>query len=464
MNTKNGKVVLISILLLSLIMIIATAVISIQKNPDSGNEVSAQKKQHVCSMHPQVLQDNPGDCPICGMSLIEKIDQSKMPIKKQFVCSMHPEVIQSEPGDCPICGMSLIEKIEQDNNSSDTLLTDVVRPVNESVLTSVATISPVQISLPIIIDASGIINYDSRRIRTVSARFGGLVEKSFVKYQFQPIRKGQKIYEIYSPDIYTDRWNFIKLIQKYPDQDNLTVEAREWLKLLGLTSGQIDSLKRTVKPDYHLAVYSEADGYAVSADFDPDNYFAFEESEATQPEAVRAGGSIGFNDGLTIETGDPLFKIIDIKSLRADLKVRTEDVSLLRKGQKVILKDAAIPERKFDATISQIEPLNGGLFQLVKVFFSDKEGLISPGSQIEAQILAGSHDAMWLSKTAIINLGQRQSVFVMDDNKFIATTIQTGMRSGDKIEILSGIDQDSKIAMNASLLVDSDGFIDPVSQ
>jgi Cu(I)/Ag(I) efflux system membrane fusion protein len=443
-------------------MSIAMAVISIKKNPDSEKDDAAliQKKQYVCSMHPQVLQDNPGDCPICGMSLIEKIDQSKLAIKKQYVCSMHPQVLQDDPGDCPICGMSLIEKINQDNNSSDTLLVDVVRPVNESVLTSVATVSPVQTSLPLIIEASGIINYDSRRIRTVSARFGGLIEKSFVKYQFQPIRKGQKIYEIYCPDIYAERWNYIKLIQKYPDQDNLTVEARKWLNLLGLTAGQIDSLKRSVKPDYHLAVYSDADGYAVSTDFDPENYFSFENSES----AIRAGGNIGFNDGLSIETGDPLFKIIDTRSLRADLKVRTEDVGLLKKGQKVILKDATIPERKYEATISQIEPLNGGLFQLVKVFFTDKESLLTPGSQIQAQILAGEHNSLWLSKTAIVNLGQRQLVFEMDNNKFIATSIKTGLRSGDKIEILSGINPDSKIALNAFLLTDSDGFINPDPQ
>jgi len=61
-------------------------------------------------------------------------------------------------------------------------------------------------------------------------------------------------------------------------------------------------------------------------------------------------------------------------------------------------------------------------------------------------------------------LGQRQLVFEMDNNKFIATSVKTGLRSGDKIEILSGIDPDSKIALNAFLLTDSDGFINPDSQ
>ena len=187
--------------------------------------------------------------------------------KNQYVCSMHPKVIQDKPGDCPICGMSLIVKVV-DKNPTDPLLNDVVLPVNESVLSSITTINPFRDNLPLVIQAPGIISFDSRKIRMVSARFGGLIEKSYVKSIFQKIKKGQKIYEIFSPNIYIEHWNYVKLIQTYPDQDNLTVEAREWFKYLGLTPGQIDALKKSVKPNYHLTVYSDADGYAVPPDFE----------------------------------------------------------------------------------------------------------------------------------------------------------------------------------------------------
>jgi len=65
---------------------------------------------------------------------------------------------------------------------------------------------------------------------------------------------------------------------------------------------------------------------------------------------------VGLTDGITIETGDPLFKLIDITSLRVDLKVKTEYASLLRKGQEVIITDAARPDKQFNASIDQIEP------------------------------------------------------------------------------------------------------------
>ena len=417
------------------------------------------KKEYVCSMHPEVLKADPGDCPICGMSLIEKIDQLSLISSKEYVCSMHPEVIRDEPGDCSVCGMSLIIKIKQDMNVADSMLVDVVLPVNASVLGSVATVSPFRAEFPVTIEASGIINYDSRKIRTICAHFGGLIEKSFVKYQFQPIRKGQKIYQIYCPDIYTEKWNYVKLIQAYPDRDDLTVEAHGWLRTLGLTSDQINSLKRSAQPDYHLFVYSDADGYAVSADFDPEKYFSTEINETNSGSAQAAFGSLGINDGVTVEAGSPLFKVVDIKSLRADLKVRTVDVGLIRKGQKVNFTISGSKSQKIEAYVSQIEPLNGGLFQLVKVYFNDNEGLILPGTQIHAQIMTGNHESMWLPVSAVVNLGKRQTVFAMKGTKFIPVTINTGLRFGEYIEVRSGIDLDFEIALNALLLTDSDGFI-----
>lgn len=379
--------------------------------------------------------------------------------KKQYVCSMHPQVVQDKQGDCPICGMSLIEKVI-DKNPADSTLNDVVLPVNKSVLSEITTINPVQENLPLVIKAAGIVNFDTRKIKMVSARFGGLIERSYVKYQFQRIQKGQKIYDIYCPDIYTEKWNYIKLIQMYPDQDNLTVEAREWLKLLGLTPAQIESLKRSPKPNYHLTVYSDIDGYALPPDFDPEKYFSSESNTTNNENGVKG---IGLNNGITIETGTPLFKVININSLRVDLKVKTEEIGLLRKGQKVIFTTDATSGKKYEATINQIEPLNGGLFQLVKVYCTDKDGYLIPGRQILAEIQTAKHKTMWLPETTMVNMGEQKSVFVKHNNKFVVTAIRTGMHSGNKIEILSGIDETTSVALNASLLIDSDGIIAQVT-
>jgi Cu(I)/Ag(I) efflux system membrane fusion protein len=379
---------------------------------------------------------------------------------KLYVCSMHPQVLQDHPGDCPICGMFLIEKIGDDKNRIDTTLNDVVRHVNESVLASVATVTPEFYSAPVIVEASGIVTCDPRKIRVISARFRGVIEKSFIKYTFQPVKNGQKIFQIYCPEIYVDKWNYVKLIQTYPDQENLTVEALQWFRLLGLTRGQIDSLKHAVKPDYHLYVYSDAEGYAVGPDFDPDNYFTTPRVDENDPGTGSvASQNIGLNEGVTIEKGTPLFKIIDLKSLRIDLKIRTDDIRLLKPGQKVVVIDPASPHNEFNGTVSQIEPLNGGLFQVVKVYVKDNHGQLLPGKQIHSHISAGSYDAFWVPETSIVELGQRQTVFLYENGKFVAVPVKTGMKYNGRVEIISGIDNSSEIALNGLLLTDSDGFI-----
>jgi len=390
-----------------------------------------------------------------GIDIQSQNKSENVSSRKQFVCSMHPQVVQDKPGDCPICGMSLIEKVV-DGNPADSMLNDVVSPVNESVLSSITTISPTIDTNPLLINASGIINFDTRKIQMISAKFGGLIERSYVKSQFQHIRKGQKIYEIFCPDIYTEHWNYVKLVQTYPNQDNLTVEAREWFKYIGLTSAQIESLKHSIKPDYHLTVYSDVDGFAVPSDFDLERYFS---SINTNGNDRTENKGIGLNDGITIETGTPLFKIVNVKYLRADLKVKTEEIRLLRKGQKVIFSADVNSGKKIEATISQIEPLNGGVFQLVKVFFLDKEGSFVPGRQIQANIQTGKNKSIWLPETTVVNLGLHKSVFVKNKNKFMALAVKTGIHHGNKIEVLSGLNQNSKVALNASLLIDSDGLI-----
>jgi Cu(I)/Ag(I) efflux system membrane fusion protein len=432
----------------------------------SGKQLSMNhKKVFVCSMHPQVIQDKPGDCSICGMSLIEKPEQANQQKKEIYVCSMHPDVIRNEPGDCPICGMSLIIKSAGEENGADMTLSDVVLPVNESVLASVQTVGVTREMLPVIIEASGIINFDTRRITTVSARYRGLIEKSYIKYKFQPVRKGQKIYEIYCPEIYSTHMNYVNLVKTLPDKPEITRDAMEWLVNLGLTKEQINDLIKSEKPDFHLSVYSNAEGFVLGTDFNPEADFTFG-NEINNVSGPSASGNIGLglNEGAVIEEGTPLFKVVSLESVRADLKIRTEDAGALKVGQNVILTDAVSPEKSMNARISQIEPLNGGLFQIVRTYVPNQDNRLYPGMKIQAHILTGSHNSLWVPKKAVIDLGQQQVVFLKQDKSFKARPVITGIRSGDKIEICSGIEYNTKIAANASLLTDSDGFINTGSR
>ena len=116
-------------------------------------------------------------------------------------------------------------------------------------------------------------------------------------------------------------------------------------------------------------------------------------------------------------------------------------------------------DRQYEAVIGQIDPIQGGLFQTVRVYLRDTGKSLLPGRKIEARIIAGSREGLWVPATAVVDLGEKRTVFVMDQDKSLAREVRTGIRINDRIEILYGVDQNSLVAEKAMLLVDSDGFI-----
>lgn len=389
----------------------------------------------------------------CGGGKNGKNSEGENGKAKQYVCSMHPQVLRDEPGDCPICGMMLIEKRE-DNSKADSTLEIVISQPDNYVLANVEDISAEITERPVLVKADGLILFDTRKIKTVSAKFGGFIEKSFVKYRFQKIRKGFKIFNIYSPDIYTEKWNYIKLIQAFPDQDNINYEARQWLEIIGLSKGQIDSLKRTIKPDYHLAVYADASGYAVDAAFDPERYLATSGEEGNSGDDSNV--SLGVNQGVYVETGQPLFRLLDAGSLMADIKVKANDAALISKGSGIVISSLKNPGLKRESIVSSKELSTGGPLIRIRAFIKNEGDNFLPGSPVEAEINCGVRSAVWLPVSAVIMNGQNAHVFVNDGKRYTATEVITGVRSGDVIEIKSGLAAGVRVALNASLLVDSD--------
>ena len=115
-------------------------------------------------------------------------------------------------------------------------LANVIKAPNQSVVSSIKTTKPVYKSVPLSVEAVGIVTYDTRNIYTISARVSGRLEKIYLKYEFQPLRKGQKIAEIYSPELITAQRELLYLIENDPGNDDLIESAKSRLMLLGFST------------------------------------------------------------------------------------------------------------------------------------------------------------------------------------------------------------------------------------
>ncbi|MGZ3754748.1 MAG: heavy metal-binding domain-containing protein [Mucilaginibacter sp.] len=118
---------------------------------------------------------------LLGILLVQScLDKKKEPVTAQvqaavkYTCPMHSQILEDHPGSCPICGMTLVKKSGQASEATDISLNSVLQPVNNTVISSVNTIVPVQKSVQTNIQADGYLDFDTRTFNNISSRFSGL--------------------------------------------------------------------------------------------------------------------------------------------------------------------------------------------------------------------------------------------------------------------------------------------------
>jgi len=134
--------------------------------------------------------------------------------------------------------------------------------VNEQVVSGISTITPDSGRQAFSVPVQGIVTYDIRHQESISSRVAGRIEKMYIRYNYQPVRKGQLIMEIYSPDLAAAQRELI-YISSSDDNALLLQRATQRLNLLGMQAAQINQVIKTGKPLYRVPVYSSVDGYIV---------------------------------------------------------------------------------------------------------------------------------------------------------------------------------------------------------
>ncbi len=374
--------------------------------------------------------------------------------QKIYTCPMHPEIIRNEPGKCPICGMDLVEKLSEGSTSSEKSLEFLLKPTNTYVLSQVKTLTPKQSEFPIEINATGKITYDTREISVVSARVAGRIEKLYIKYLYQPVEKGQKLMDIYSKELVTEQENYIYLLNNDAENSPLIKTAENRLLLQGFTNDQISKLKSTKQPFQSVTIYSPYTGHlhdltGTSVSSDMTSMSNVKPSELT------------IKEGMYVQKGQSIFNIYSTKKVWAVLNIYSDKINLIKVGQKVKLKiDNEITlDGNFKIDFIEPEIRAGQNTTAVRVYFSNTENKIKIGSNVNAVIDAENKNGLFIPAASLIHLGNSEVVFVKDNLLFKAHKVQTGVETNDFIEIISGLTEKDTLVENAQLLMDSESFI-----
>ena len=377
--------------------------------------------------------------------------------KELWTCSMHPEIIRDKPGTCPICGMDLIKKEDNARVINVIQLNDLLRPTDRFIISSIPVTAVRKKAELIEIKALGTVAYDTRLVNAISARVSGRIERLYVKYRYQHIMKGQKIMDIYSPALLTTGQELLFLTKNDPDNVSLINAAKQKLLLLGMSETQLQQVLKTGKPLLTVSVYSNYSGHIHEAG----NTMAVTNGAEQRMDIFRITEELSIKEGMYVEKGQSIFQLYDVSRSWVLLNIFPEYTGLIKKGDAVRVVPETAPAKDFRAVIDFIEPVyrkeNKTLG--VRIYFDNSRLQIPIGSQVRATIFAGSREADWLPKDAVLSLGIDKVVFLKTDGGFKAHKVETGINYKNQVQILSGLNIADSVAANAQYLMDSESFI-----
>jgi Cu(I)/Ag(I) efflux system membrane fusion protein len=167
-------------------------------------------------------------------------------------------------------------------------------------------------------------------------------------------------------------------------------------------------------------------------------------------------------EGMYVQYGQPVFAVYNTSRVWAVLNIFPQDAMLIGVGDKVAFTAETNPGHVISASIGYIEPVIGQNASTIKarVYLQNAENLhLKIGSFISAKITSATLNGWWLPRNAVVNLGQKQIVFLKSNDHFITKMIQTGITTDSLIQIISGLNGDEEVAANAQFMVDSESFI-----
>ena len=381
---------------------------------------------------------------------------------EEYTCPMHPEIIRNGPGSCPECGMDLVKKEGGATARADIALDALLQPAHAFVVSDVQVTTLKQQELPVEVESVGTIAYDTRQSGTISSRVSGRIERLYVRYRFQKINKGDRIMDVYSPELMTAQQNLLFILKNDAANSTLIDAARHRLLLLGMPESLVQQVVRTGNPVFSITVYSNYSGHihetATGDPMSPASQSA-EAAMAGVPSSVTQ--ELSLKEGMYLQKGQPVLTVYNPAQLWVLLQIRSEQIGRVKVGNPVLISPETAPDQNFRAKINFIEPFfrpeNKTL--VARVNFAAKGMHLPVGSQVRAIIFGSDLSANWIPKEAVLSLGVNNIVFRKEGPGFRAHKVETGLQLHNLVQVIGGLSATDTIAQNAQYLVDNESFI-----
>lgn len=352
-----------------------------------------------------------------------------------YTCSMHPQIMKKEPGNCPICGMKLIQVTKSSKVESEGVqLTELQMQLGDILID---TIKNGSLGNEIVLTAT--LNVDQRKINSVSAKVMGRIERLYFKNIGDYINKGDKLFEIYSEELNNAKQEYVLALTKQKILGNSIVDftiliesAKNKLLLWGLSKNQIQQLASEKTVSTRTAFYSPVSG----------NISALEISE-----------------GEYVMEGKSILSIVDLSTLWAEAQVYTSQLSLIDNNAVADVQFPDLPGKETIGKIEFVNPeINSQTrINLIRIGIANPGHLLKPGMPAYIILKRAKESGLSLPSNAVLRTSTGASVWLQTGQySFKSRMVKIGAEDGDRVRIISGLQSGDRIVIKGAYLLNSE--------
>ena len=352
-----------------------------------------------------------------------------------FTCGMHPQVVQDHPGNCPICGMALTPVRKQaEAAGSSAIEIDPVTTQNMGIRTAVVSRGPLRRTIRTI----GVIEYNERTLADVTTKLKGWIEKLYVNATGALVMRGDPLFEIYSPELYSAQAEYLQATDPLRKEggavDSLAASARMKLKLFDISDDQVAELDKTRQVRKTMRINAPQDGFVVGKNV---------------------------VEGQMVEAGASLYRLADLGLVWVEAQIYEQDLVYLKLGQDAVMKLDYLPDREFRGRVTYIYPTVDEKTRTAKarMEFHNPGYFLKPGMFATIQVTSELAPSVLLAPDmAVLRSGEKTTVFVaLDGGKFDPRTVALGPQAeNDMYQVLSGLSEGERIVTSGQFMLDSE--------
>lgn len=407
-----------------------------------------------CSMHPSVRMKEPGKCPICGMDLI--------PVMKKSDTGKEQDAVQAEKeepapaGDDEMSGMEGMEGMDHSKHGMGV----PQAPEKQGEEKSVFTVSPERQQLigvktePVemrsmdkTIRTVGRVTLDETKTEQIHTKFSGWIDKLYVDYTLEHVRKGEPLFSIYSPELVSTQQEYLLALRskeilsgsEFSDisggAGSLLAATEKRLRLWDISESQIRELAQTGKVKDSLVIYSPASGVVTEK-----NVF----------------------ENMYVEPGINLYTIADHSDVWVEVDIYENEIPLVKEGTQAVMTLRSFPGEEFRGAVTFIPPHLDMKTRTVKarLEFPNPDMKLLPEMYADVNIDVPLGEKLTVPESAVISTGTDNLVFVdKGGGNMEIRKVALGQNADGYYEVLRGLKEGDKVVSRANFLIDSESRI-----